>query len=176
RCANDPPTICLSVSSRVMSSTLIRWSATGKSFSRAPTATAARRSKWFRRGASRLHSRSGMIPMSEGNCSKSTGNCSRASASRAAHAEFIRNALDGHFYFLEVAARVGGAYTAETLEAASGVNLWREWARIETSDTVHPYQLPPVRREYGGIAVSLARQESPDTAAYDDPEIVHRIS
>ncbi len=94
----------------------------------------------------------------------------------AAHAEFIRNALDGHFYFLEVAARVGGAYTAETLEAASGVNLWREWARIETSDTEHPYQLPPVRREYGGIAVSLARQESPDTAAYDDPEIVHRIS
>ncbi|HZS07484.1 MAG TPA: ATP-grasp domain-containing protein, partial [Blastocatellia bacterium] len=94
----------------------------------------------------------------------------------AAHAEFIRNALDGHFYFLEVAARVGGAYTAETLEAASGVNLWREWARIETADAEHPYQLPQARREYAGIAVSLARQESPDTAAYNDPEIACRAS
>ena len=49
----------------------------------------------------------------------------------AAHAEFIKSEADGRFYFLEVASRVGGAYIAETLEAASGVNLWREWARIE---------------------------------------------
>ena len=31
------------------------------------------------------------------------------------------------------------------------------------------------RREYGGIALSLARQERPDTSAYDDPEIVFRV-
>ncbi len=53
--------------------------------------------------------------------------------SGAAHAEFIKGAEDGQLYFLEVAARVGGAYIAETLEAASGVNLWREWARAEVA-------------------------------------------
>ena len=48
-----------------------------------------------------------------------------------AHAEFIRAHADGHFYFLECAARVGGAYINEMVEAATGINLWREWARIE---------------------------------------------
>lgn len=94
----------------------------------------------------------------------------------AAHAEFIRGASDGEFYFLEVAARVGGAFIAETLEAASGHNLWREWARVEIAhargETVG--RIEP-RREYSGIALSLARQEHPDTSAYDDPEIVFRV-
>ncbi|MDX2034861.1 MAG: ATP-grasp domain-containing protein [Blastocatellia bacterium] len=93
----------------------------------------------------------------------------------ASHAEFIRSEADGAFYFLEVAARVGGAFTAEMVEAATGVNLWREWARIETAEPETPYRLPAVRREYGGLAVSLARMESPDTAVFDDPEIVHRV-
>ena len=31
------------------------------------------------------------------------------------------------------------------------------------------------RKEYGGIILSLARQEFPDTSAYDDPEIVYRV-
>lgn len=94
----------------------------------------------------------------------------------AAHAEFIRGAADGEFYFLEVAARVGGAYIAETLEAASGHNLWREWARVEVAHArgERVGRLEP-RREYGGIALSLARQERPDTSAYDDPEIVYRV-
>ncbi len=52
----------------------------------------------------------------------------------AAHAEFIKSDADGHFYFLEVAARVGGAYIAEVLEAATGLNLWREWAKIEVAE------------------------------------------
>ena len=41
----------------------------------------------------------------------------------AAHAEFIKSEADGDFYFLECAARVGGAYIADVLEAASGLNL-----------------------------------------------------
>jgi biotin carboxylase len=81
----------------------------------------------------------------------------------------------GQFHFLEVAARVGGAYTAETIAAASGINLWREWARIELATPERPYKLPPARREYGGIAVSLARQEHPCTARYTDPEIAYRV-
>jgi biotin carboxylase len=48
-----------------------------------------------------------------------------------AHAEFIQAHADGEFYFLECAARVGGAYINEMVEAATGINLWREWARIE---------------------------------------------
>jgi biotin carboxylase len=94
----------------------------------------------------------------------------------AAHAEFIRGAEDGKLYFLEVAARVGGAYIAETLEAASGVNLWREWARAEVARAagVRREATEP-RREYSGIALSLARQERPDTSRYDDAEIVYRV-
>ena len=94
----------------------------------------------------------------------------------AAHAEFIRGAADGEFYFLEVAARVGGAYIAETLEAATGHNLWRDWARVEVAHARgERVGILEPRREFGGIALSLARQERPDTSRYDDPEIVFRV-
>jgi hypothetical protein len=89
------------------------------------------------------------------------------------HAEFIKSA-NGEFYFLEIGARVGGAYTAEAFEAASGLNIWREWAKIETSSTDEPYLPEAKRSDYGGIAVALARQEFPDTSLYTDPEIVFR--
>jgi D-alanine-D-alanine ligase-like ATP-grasp enzyme len=91
----------------------------------------------------------------------------------AAHAEFIKSAEDGEFYFLEIAARVGGAYIAETLEAASGINIWREWARIEIENG--SYRLPTPRKEYAGIVLSLARQEYPDTSNYTEEEIVYRV-
>jgi biotin carboxylase len=93
----------------------------------------------------------------------------------ATHAEFIKSAADGRFYFLEIAARVGGAYIAEALEAASGINLWREWAKLELSDDAHPYEVEPAREDYGGIVLSLARQEWPDTSGYTDAEIVYRV-
>jgi biotin carboxylase len=92
-----------------------------------------------------------------------------------AHAEFIQAHADGQFYFLECAARVGGAYINEMVEAATGVNLWREWARIEIAGEHGRYQLPPVREEYAGVILSLARQEEPDTSGYNDPEVVLRI-
>ena len=92
------------------------------------------------------------------------------------HAEFLKSHADGKFYFIEVAARVGGAYIADVIEAASGVNLWREWARLEVGAGKQPYELPPVRREYAGVILSLARQEHPDTSAYADPEIVYRVT
>lgn len=90
----------------------------------------------------------------------------------ATHAEFIKSGVDGEFYFLEIAARVGGAYIADVLEAASGINLWREWARLEVSST--RVRLKP-RKEHAGIILSLARQEQPDTSGYVDPEIVYRV-
>ena len=92
------------------------------------------------------------------------------------HAEFIEP-LDPNrgVMFLEVAARVGGAYTAETIEAGTGINMWREWARIELATNERPYILPEPRKDYSGIALSLARQEWPATRDYTDPEIVFRI-
>jgi len=92
----------------------------------------------------------------------------------ATHAEFIKNDSDGQFYFLEIAARVGGAYIAEVLEAASGVNLWREWAKMEIADGRAP-KVSPARKEYAGIILSLAKQEEPDTSAYVEEEITYRI-
>jgi biotin carboxylase len=92
------------------------------------------------------------------------------------HAEFLKAHADGKFYFIEVAARVGGAYIADVIEAASGINLWREWARLEVGAGKESYQLPQVRNDYAGVILSLARQEQPDTSAYDDPEIVYRVA
>ncbi|MCU1266339.1 MAG: Biotin carboxylase [Acidobacteria bacterium] len=93
------------------------------------------------------------------------------------HAEFIKSDADGTFYFLEIASRVGGAYIAEVLEAASGINLWREWARLEIAgeDAAKSPRPEKPRKDYAGIVLSLARQEQPDTAAYDDSEIVYRV-
>ncbi|MGA8501544.1 MAG: ATP-grasp domain-containing protein [Candidatus Sulfotelmatobacter sp.] len=92
-----------------------------------------------------------------------------------AHTEFIRAHADGHFYFLECAARVGGAYINEMVETATGINFWREWARIEVAGGDGTYKLPPVREEYAGVILSLARQENPDTSGYNDPEVFLRI-
>ena len=66
------------------------------------------------------------------------------------HAEFLRAHEDGKFYFIEIAARVGGAYISDAIEASTGVNLWREWARIEVGSGTAPYVLPKRRRDYAG--------------------------
>ena len=92
------------------------------------------------------------------------------------HTEFIRGKDDGAIYFLETAARVGGAHIADLVEASTGINPWREWAKIEISQGEEPYQLPEHRADYGGLILSLARQEVPDTSAYDDAEIVWRLA
>ena len=44
------------------------------------------------------------------------------------HAEFLKADSNGKLYFIEIAARVGGAYISDVVEAATGINLWREWA------------------------------------------------
>lgn len=94
----------------------------------------------------------------------------------AVHAEFIRAADTGVYYFLEIAARVGGAHIADMVHASAGVNLWREWARLELAlARSATYVPPPLDRAHAGVLISLARQEWPDTSAYDDAEIVWRL-
>ncbi len=92
-----------------------------------------------------------------------------------AHTEFIKARADGRFYFLETSARVGGAYLVDLVRAATGVNLWVEWAKIEIAGSIGRYESPTPRQDYAGIIISLARQEHPDTSGYNDLEIVWRL-
>ncbi|MCU1383725.1 MAG: argininosuccinate lyase [Acidobacteria bacterium] len=100
------------------------------------------------------------------------------------HTEFIRaggageagGAADaGRVVFLETSARVGGAFIVDTIEAATGINLWREWAKVEIAGETGTYTVPPYRDEYAGIVLTLARQETPDMSSYTDPEIAMTI-
>jgi len=91
------------------------------------------------------------------------------------HTEFLQANADGKLYFIEIAARVGGAYISDVIDYATGVNLWREWAKLEVGAGKQPYALPPARNDYAGVIVSLAKQEQPDTSTYSDPEIVYRV-
>ncbi len=92
------------------------------------------------------------------------------------HIEFIHSHADGKFYFLEAAGRVGGASIDLMIEHATGVNLWREWARLEVAQARHEsYTAPVPEQHFAGLLVSLARQEWPDTSAYNDAEVVWRL-
>jgi biotin carboxylase len=92
------------------------------------------------------------------------------------HAEYIKAHADGRFYFLEIAARVGGAFIADLVEASTGVNLWREWARLEVlSLRGEKYVLPKTFESYSGSVLCLAQTAEPDTAGFDAPEIVYRM-
>jgi biotin carboxylase len=92
-----------------------------------------------------------------------------------AHSEFIRGRDDGKLYFLETSARVGGAHIVDLIEAATGINMWAEWAKLEIAGGKAPYKAPKPNKDAAGLMVSLAKQERPDTSAYNDPEIVWRM-
>jgi biotin carboxylase len=101
------------------------------------------------------------------------------------HTEFIRAERAGQaggaggtedgFVFLETSARVGGAFIVDTIEAATGINLWREWAKLEIAGEHGEYAVPAHRDDYAGIVLTLARQEAPDMSSYVDPEIATTI-
>ena len=91
------------------------------------------------------------------------------------HTEYIQGREDGKIYFLETSARVGGAHIADLVANATGINLWAEWAKIEVDGGAGNYKLGEVENNYGGLLVSLARQEKPDSSAYNDPELVWRM-
>jgi biotin carboxylase len=92
------------------------------------------------------------------------------------HGEYIKAHADGRFYFLEIAARVGGAFIADLVEQSTGVNLWREWANIEVADALgQRYQVPATRADYAGSVLCLAKTAEPDTSGFVAPEIVVRM-
>jgi len=92
------------------------------------------------------------------------------------HAEYIKAHADGRFYFLEIAARVGGAFISDLVHTATGINLWREWARLEVCALRgETYRLPETLEEYAGSVLCLAKTAEPDTSQFDAPEIVYRM-
>ena len=92
------------------------------------------------------------------------------------HTEFIRAHEDGRYYFLESAARVGGAFISDVVELSTGVNLWAEWAKTEIAGLRgEQYTLPEVTEMYAGSVLCLARVPEPDTSMFEDLEIVYRM-
>lgn len=88
------------------------------------------------------------------------------------HTEFIQGE-DGQLYFLEKAARVGGANIDRLVVASSDIDLWKEWARLELANLrKEPYELPAVRKDNSGLLVCLAKDQSPDMSIFDAPEVV----
>jgi hypothetical protein len=62
------------------------------------------------------------------------------------------------------------------LEHACNFNLWREWAKLETTTPENPYKPPKIRKDFAGVALALANQEQPDTSHYMDEEIIYRVT
>jgi len=95
----------------------------------------------------------------------------------ASHTEFIHCHETGEYLFLETSSRVGGANLAEMVEFASGVNLWTEWAKLESAKVRNEdYRAPQDTRSHAGIIVSLSRYEHPDTSRFKDDELVWRMN
>lgn len=87
------------------------------------------------------------------------------------HIEYIKDRNTGEFYFLEAAARIGGARIPDIVWHATGMCLWHEWAKIELKPKGQKYKLPKMRKQYGGGIFTLAKQEQPDLSDYNDPEV-----
>lgn len=92
------------------------------------------------------------------------------------HTEFIKSNESGKFYFLETSARVGGANLSVMIEAASGINLWTEWGKLEAFGDSDKYSLPEIHSDYAGIILSLSKQEFPDLSNFDAPEIYWKLN
>ena len=75
----------------------------------------------------------------------------------ATHTEFIRGKADGKWYFLETSSRVGGAHIPDMVEASSGINLWREWAKIENALLKNiPYEIAKPTGFSAGLIIALS--------------------
>lgn len=90
------------------------------------------------------------------------------------HSEYIQSE-DGKFYFLETSARVGGANLSVLVEAATGVNLWKEWAKIEIQGGEKEYNVIPTKNDFAGIVTSLSKQQWPDMSGFNDPEVFWKL-
>ncbi len=94
----------------------------------------------------------------------------------ASHSEFLKNKADGKFYLIETSSRVGGAHLADMVEASTGVNLWREWARMESAVINKiPYLVSPSGFRHAGIVITLSKYKDTDSSFLNHPSIVWRL-
>ncbi len=90
----------------------------------------------------------------------------------ATHTEFIRGNEDGKWYFLETSSRVGGAHIPDLVEASTGINIWREWAKIEDSLLKNQtYILPKSTNFSAGLIIALAKEKKPDITEYQCEQV-----
>ncbi|WP_294210665.1 ATP-grasp domain-containing protein [uncultured Chryseobacterium sp.] len=91
----------------------------------------------------------------------------------ATHTEFIKGKDDGKWYFLETSSRVGGAHIPDLVEAATHINIWREWARIEDALLKNKeYQIADPQGFYAGLIIALIKDQSPDYRDFESEEAV----
>lgn len=88
------------------------------------------------------------------------------------HTEFIRSKENGKWYFLETSSRVGGAHIPDLVEASTGINLWREWAKIE--DALLKNTKYEIRKSTGfaaGLIVALGKEKVPNYEKFHCDEV-----
>lgn len=91
----------------------------------------------------------------------------------ATHTEFIRNAEDGKYYFLETSSRVGGAHIPDLVEAATRVNIWKEWANIEDALLKgRKYKIAKPAAGYAGLIIALIKDDKPDYSGFECKEAI----
>lgn len=91
----------------------------------------------------------------------------------ATHTEFIRSKENGKWYFLETSSRVGGAHIPDLVEASSGINLWREWAKIENAVLKNEsYMIAKPTGFSAGLIIALANEKTPNLGNYQCEEVV----
>ena len=91
----------------------------------------------------------------------------------ATHSEFIRGKDDGKWYFLETSSRVGGAHIPDLVEASTGINIWREWAKME-DDLLrgNTYEIEKPTGFAAGLLVALANCKNPDYEVMKHEDVV----
>ena len=95
----------------------------------------------------------------------------------ASHTEFIED-VNGNLLLLETSSRVGGAHISDMLQHASGVDLWAEWAKLESAQhTGTKYEAPKDKGHAGAVTIRVVSEEHPDLRRYrqDEPSIVSII-
>lgn len=89
------------------------------------------------------------------------------------HVEIIKSDITGRYFITSIIPHIADEYLSEMFFAATGINLWKEWAMLiingkGTSDIIKPQQ-------YAGLIFSDTWQEQPLLDDYDDDEIKHKI-
>jgi len=78
-----------------------------------------------------------------------------------AHAEYIRAHADGRYYFLKSRRAWAVRFIADLVEVSTGVNLWREWARLEVANLRgETYAAPESFASYAAASSAWPRPRS----------------